>query len=164
MTIPQPIPFKQSPNYRHGRRGEVVKYLVIHAMAGFYEPTVARFMTPMGQESVSAHYLIGQQGQLLQMVHEFDEAWACCGGNPITISIEHEDRNLCMKQNNWWTQIEWDTSIALAADICRRNKLPATAIIGHNSPILHALGNNHSCPGPYWPMNMYQQAVVNLLT
>lgn len=155
------IKFIPSPNYFTGRRSKTVTHVVIHAMAGFYRPTIDRFQNRASK--VSAHYCVSLHGETVQMVHEQDEAWHACNANPFTIGIEHEDGNLCLKNGHWITAELWDASTKLTADICHRHSIPVANIIGHNDPLMRKYGNNHACPGPFVDFNKYRADVTSIL-
>lgn len=145
-------------------------------MQGSFEGSRATFMKNTGKGRVSAHYLISKTGQLLQMVKDEMAAWHVCNANPFCIGIEHEDAfftrlgggkvqltRTCMNDPNWATPIELQTSAKLTASLIKKYNLPQDkleeVVIGHNSPILKKYGNNHPCPGPYFPWTKYYELV-----
>lgn len=137
--------FQASPNFSQGRRGLVVKYLVIHAMAGTYLGTIQWFLNK--RSGVSAHYCISQKGEVVQMVKESDRAWHVGKANALSIGIELEDAGRCLKDTSWITPELYQAALKLAADICTRNKIPVTNVIGHNDPVMRKYGNDHADPG-----------------
>lgn len=75
-----------SPNYS-SRNGSKITNIVIHHTDSFnLDGTVAWFKNPASQ--VSAHYVLGLDGSLVQMVHDGDKAWHCYANNAYTIGIE----------------------------------------------------------------------------
>lgn len=167
------IPYVQSPNFKKGRRGQKINYLVIHTMQGSYEGTRAWFLNQRSQ--VSAHYILSKRGDITQMVKEEDSAWHCSMANPITIGIELEDMSKVKDANgkihtktsqndpHWLTVVELDVAASLAADICHRHGLSVKNIIGHNDPILKRYGNNHEDPGPFFDMPKFREIVTKKL-
>lgn len=152
------IPFKQSPNYHKGRYAKI-KYIVIHAMVGWYKYTTETlFMTP---GRTSAHYSVSMNGDVIQQVHDQDTAYHVCRANPFCIGIEHEDGGACMKNGKWITPELWKASVKLTADLCIRYGIPVCNIIGHEDPLLRPYGNTHVDPGPYFHMREYQLSVQN---
>lgn len=61
-----------TPNFTHGRDGEVPRAIVLHTTAGSYESAIAWFANP--ESKVSSHYLVGLNGRVAQFVDERDTA------------------------------------------------------------------------------------------
>jgi N-acetyl-anhydromuramyl-L-alanine amidase AmpD len=82
-----PIP---ESNYTIGREGERVEFIVDHWTVVMFEGAIRRFKDPSSQ--LSAHYVIGQDGRIAQLVSEADTAYHA--GNYLmnlrSIGIEHE--------------------------------------------------------------------------
>lgn len=74
-----------SPNYGV-RRSKVDKIIIHHTNAKTIESTLEWFKDPKSQ--CSAHYLIGTDGRIVQMVDVRDVAWHCYGNNSKSIGIE----------------------------------------------------------------------------
>ena len=131
---------KPSPNHWEGRKGYKPELVVIHVMDGSLTGTDSWFANPSSQ--VSAHYGIGQNGEVHQYVKEEDGAWhAGRVSNPIakllklginpnnyTIGIEHEGNAF----TTWTPEIK-NASASLIRDICTRWNIPIDRdhIIGH---------------------------------
>lgn len=62
-----------SPNYEFGRRGLVVRYVVLHTTEGSGQGSVDWLRNPATQ--VSAHYVVMEDGRLVAMVGEEHTAW-----------------------------------------------------------------------------------------
>lgn len=173
-------PFQQSPNYKKGRGSSAVCYVIIHTMSGFFEGTKTWFMNPKSQ--VSAHYLVGKKGQVLQMVKEEDRAWHVGTANPVSIGIEMEDASFYIDSKtgakklkgacpghrltfdpNWYTLTQLDTTAQLTAEILHRHKLPVSRVIGHNDPIMRRYNNNHVDPGTAFPWEKFRKMVQTKL-
>jgi len=73
--MPKPTyDFKQSPNYKLGSASRKITAIVIHYTGSMnMDGTVSWFLNPAAK--VSAHYVVGREGQVLQMVHDQDVAW-----------------------------------------------------------------------------------------
>lgn len=145
-------------NFRSGRRGYRPEAIVIHVMDGTLVGTDAWFST--AASGVSAHYGIGNWGEVHQYVKEADSAfhagtvvnptWAELkreGGkvvnpNLYTIGIEHEGRGL---STAGWPAAMRAASVALVADIARRWDIPIDArhIIRHRA----IRSSKPNCPG-----------------
>jgi len=143
--------FVKSP-YWQSRNGKPVDGVVIHTTVGFYEGTIAYFQK--NDRSVSSHYVVSLTGDITQMVGE--EVGANHAGltsnpsNPIykgynpnwnTIGIENaDDKNPAGADRT----NQLPALIALVADICKRNGIPADRdhICGHRE-----LYDKKTCPG-----------------
>lgn len=64
---------KPSPNFAPGRGGAAVRAIVIHKSEGSLASCISWFETPSSQ--VSAHYVIGLDGSVTNMVNPDDTAW-----------------------------------------------------------------------------------------
>lgn len=105
-----------SPNHYNGRNGLAITHITLHIMVGRLAGTDSVFQHPGG---ASAHYGIGENGDIHQYVSENDGSWsdANYASNNSTISIEHEggmDGVPC-------TRACMDSSARLCADIARRH-------------------------------------------
>ena len=82
-----PLP---ASNFMVGRLGNPVALIVDHWMAGSFASALARFQNPASQ--VSAHYLIGTDGRIAQVVNDDDTAFHAgdFSVNLLSIGIEHE--------------------------------------------------------------------------
>jgi N-acetylmuramoyl-L-alanine amidase len=82
-----PIP---ESNYTIGREGERIELIVDHWTVVMFEGAIRRFKDPNSQ--LSAHYVIGQDGRVAQLVSEGDTAYHAgnYGVNLRSIGIEHE--------------------------------------------------------------------------
>jgi len=158
-----------------GRDGLKPRWVILHGTAGgtSAQAIASYFQSTQGSDNpVSAHYVIGQDGQIVQCNDEGDGAWANgvvttghdpwwnVDGNPnpnnVTISIEHvkpDDANATDL-----TPAQKAASFALIADICQRNGIPmrwadsSGGITGHYSmdPV-----NRARCPGTYPWSDLY---------
>jgi N-acetyl-anhydromuramyl-L-alanine amidase AmpD len=152
-----------------GRYGLKPRWVILHGTAGgtSAQAIATFFQSTQGSNNpVSAHYVIGQDGQIAQCNDEADGAWAngvvTAGHDPwwsdsdnpnpnnVTISIEHckpDDANATAL-----TPAQQASSFWLTKDICARNGIPMRAadasggITGHYSidPI-----NRARCPGAF---------------
>lgn len=76
--------------HRSFRAGRLIDHIVIHyTTSRNIEDTIQHFMS--GEPRVSAHYVIGQDGELVQMVPDDMAAWhaGVPGMNARSIGIEH---------------------------------------------------------------------------
>lgn len=82
-------PIPQS-NHNEGREGNKVEIIVDHWTVVMFEGAVRRFKDPASR--LSAHYIIGQDGRIAQLVSEDDTAYHAgrYDVNLRSIGIEHE--------------------------------------------------------------------------
>jgi N-acetylmuramoyl-L-alanine amidase len=67
------LEFIASPNYRAGRRKPITALVIHYTASLFIESTINWFTRK--ESSVSAHYVVGRDGRVVQMVREEDVAW-----------------------------------------------------------------------------------------
>ena len=82
-----PVP---ASNYTVGRDGSSVELIVDHWTVVMFEGAIRRFLNPAS--ILSAHYVIGQDGRVFQLVREEDTAFhaGVYEVNQRSIGIEHE--------------------------------------------------------------------------
>ncbi len=127
-----------SPNFGARRDGLVVDSLILH-YTGMETGAAAEAWLCDTASSVSAHYIVHEDGRVVQMVREADRAWhagqsfwqGCRDMNSCSIGIEivnpgHEGG----MPNFQDAQIE--AVIALAKDIIERNGIVAERVLGHS--------------------------------
>ncbi|HEX8153636.1 MAG TPA: N-acetylmuramoyl-L-alanine amidase [Thermoanaerobaculia bacterium] len=109
-------------NYAAGRSATVT-HVAEHIAQGGYAGTIAWFKDCAA--SVSAHYVVrSSDGQVTQMVREYDTAWHVAGHNSYSIGIEHEGY---AENCAWYTTAMYNGSSALTRDIADSNGIPRTA-------------------------------------
>ncbi|MBI4137020.1 N-acetylmuramoyl-L-alanine amidase [Candidatus Roizmanbacteria bacterium] len=130
---------KQTSNYSILNNRKILG-VVLHITEGTVESTINWFRSV--ESGVSAHYLVGKDGQVYQFVREEDIAWSNGrinkpswnllpkdqNGNTHTISVEHEGYS-----TDVWPEKQKQASADLIKDICVRNNLPIDRehIVGH---------------------------------
>ncbi|CAF4175203.1 unnamed protein product [Adineta steineri] len=145
-----------SPHFNRGRSGQAITCLVLHGTAG--GGTVSWFQNPTSK--VSAHYVVEQDGSVVQMVSEDDTAWhngvvttnSVFYGRPNPnlwcIGIEFS-RNI--QNNNIMPEVQIASGVRLVADIKRRYK-------GINIYTHDQFSVGRTCPGPSFPLARFQNA------
>lgn len=141
--------FIQSPNFTKGRK-KTIKGIVLHTIVGTDSSAIAWFKNPASQ--VSAHYVIGNDGSVTQMVKDEDTAWhagrtsnntTIFSGNPNdeTIGIEHDDGG---DPNSIRSDALYNASQSLVRDLCTKHGIPMDRehIVGHRE-----IYGVKSCPG-----------------
>lgn len=154
-------------NFFSNRGGARPRWIVVHGTGGgsSAQGTALYFQgTQNTQNPVSSHYVIGQDGVIVQCVREADGAWAngylsaghdpwwtgAINPNNLTISIEHVKPAL--DNSTALTVPQMNASFRLIENICDRWGIPKRAadanggITGHYS--LDPLTRSR-CPGAY---------------
>jgi len=131
-----PVP---SSNYDVGRGGERVSFIVEHWTDARLDSAIARFMNP--QSRVSAHYIVAQDGRVLQFVSEDDTAFHAgeYGANQRSIGIEHEASGMMPPTDALYT-----ASARLHADIASRYSL---TLVANQTLVPHSAIVPTQCPG-----------------
>jgi len=138
--------------------------VVIHTMEGSFQGTIAWFKTPNRSVPTAAHYLIGKDGSICQMVPDDKKALhagssTSPGWNDRSIGLEHEgwaDRGA-----EQWTEELLRASAKVTAAMCKKFNIPCdrTHVLGHSE----VPGVSHHDPGPTWPWEMYMTYVKEAL-
>lgn len=159
-------------NYRVGRRrGAVVDRIVIHITAGGpnINGTIGWFQNgdrtdpKTGKRSgpSSSHYIVGRDGEVVQMVRNADTAYHASSANARSIGIEH-NANKPYRLNRRDlppTDSQYEASARLVAWLCAQYGIPADRehIVGH---IEASPRDNHDCPSSYWDWDRYMACVA----
>jgi hypothetical protein len=133
-----------SPNYTAGRSGKI-EFIVCHWMAGTLASADSVFQNTTRQ--TSAHYGVGQGGNVHQYVKESDTAWHSRQVNPVSIGIEHEGGPTIPI-----TDSVYDTSAELIASIWKRIG-KTVPLVKHNSFVAT------QCPGTLDLDRLYRLAL-----
>jgi len=145
-----------TPNYTPGRAGRKPIAIVNHITAGYYPGALTWMQNPAAK--VSSHYLVLQNGRILQLVKDEDTAWAngivnrpnwplYDGTNPnrYTLSIEHENIS-----GGGLTEAQYQATLWLHKRLIKRWDIPINrdTIIGHDK--LDTVDRPND-PGPNFP-------------
>lgn len=152
-----------SPNY--SKRKASVSLIVIHITDGQpnIDRSVARFQKP--QTKASAHFVIGQLGEIRQLVLLGDCAWHDSGRNSISVGIEHVARSPGELNDNDeglpLTHLQLRASARLVAWLLKRFSLPISAVVPHcSSPTTtHTDCGKDIADGGIWPWAEYRQLI-----
>mgnify|MGYP002145562386 CR=1 FL=1 len=147
-----------SPNYS-SRSGTSVSAVTIHTTQGSYAGSISWFQNTSSQ--VSAHYVIrSSDGQITQMVREYNKAWHVGSENPYTIGIEHEGY---VSQTGWYTTAMYNASSALVKDICKDNNIdPKTCYKGASSADVSVLSTSIKIKGhQHFPNQTHTDPGIN---
>jgi len=150
-------------NYTKGRKaGVAIDRVVIHITASKndYDKTVKNwFQNPkqlMGKHKkrvrVSAHYIVGRGGEVVQMVAHGDTAHHANNANWRSIGIEH---NATTTADHAPTDAQYRCSAKLVAWLCAQLGIPAdrTHVLGHSE--VDTRTTHTSCPNSVWDWNTY---------
>lgn len=150
-------------NFSVGRKaGVAVDRIVIHTTdgAGRTEGTIGWFQNPDQRDRNnqprrgSSHYIVGRDGEVVQMVRNADTAYHASRANWRSIGIEHET-----SQTLHVTEAEFIASAWLVAWLCAQYGLPAdrTSIVGHHE--ISPQDHHDDCPGQGWDWDRYMELV-----
>lgn len=152
-----------TPNFTpaHDRH---VDLIVIHVAETSLWGTVKTLRDPARE--ASAHFVVGGDGEVVQLVDPNDVAWHAGNRavNERSIGIEHEGFSYVRGSI---TQTELEASARLVAWLCARYgiSIDRKHIIGHDEvpdpyhPGEFGGADHHTDPGPYWPWDEYMQLV-----
>jgi N-acetyl-anhydromuramyl-L-alanine amidase AmpD len=153
-----------SSNYTVAHRAHdyPIDMIVIHDIEGTAGSAILAFQNP--SRRASAHYVVGYDGSITQMVLEKDIAWHAGNWdyNTRAIGIEHAGYAY---GTNLYTMAEYNASAQLIASICSRWGVPMDRahVIGHYqvpdpyNPGLYGGYSHHTDPGPNWNWTYYMQ-------
>jgi V8-like Glu-specific endopeptidase len=152
-------------NYSKSTGPRTIRRVVIHITDGgrAINGTVGWFQNPAAK--VSAHYIVGQDGEVVQMVRENDVAWHASGANGNSIGIEHVANTRGLKP----TEAEYCASAALVRYLCEKYGLAmehvdadhwgpdVTGIQGHSEA--DPKTGHKGCPNAAWDWDYFMQLV-----
>jgi N-acetylmuramoyl-L-alanine amidase len=126
---PPAVRIEASPNFDARRPNLVVLH---HTSNGSLDRALATLTDPA--RKVSAHYLIGRDGDILRLVEEKDRAWhagaSWWGGNTdvnsASIGIELDNDGF-----EPFADAQIDALLRLLAEITRRYGIPGANVVGH---------------------------------
>jgi N-acetyl-anhydromuramyl-L-alanine amidase AmpD len=122
-----------APSPNHEPRRPVI--IVLHATEqGSAEQSLRTLQTANRGGKVSAHYLVGDDGRIYQLVADGDRAWHAGGGswgtitdlNSASIGIEIDN-----EVGEAYTEAQIAALLRLLEDLCARLDIPKTQVIGH---------------------------------
>ncbi|MEW2218372.1 peptidoglycan recognition family protein [Streptomyces sp. NPDC006990] len=128
--------------------------VIVHVTQGSAAAAVKVFRDP--EHRAAAHYIVCQDGQIIQMIRELDVAFHAANKeyNERSIGVEHEG---WIDRPQDFTDAMYRSSARLTAGICSRYGFPADRrhIIGHNE----VPGADHTDPGRHWDWDKYLRMV-----
>jgi V8-like Glu-specific endopeptidase len=155
-------------NYRSVSAPREINEIVIHITDGGRRigGTIGWFQNPDQRNArnqpihVSAHYVVGQDGEVVQMVRNNDVAWHASSANSHSIGIEHVANTRGLNP----TEDEYRGSAALVAWLCSQYSLPLdrSHILGHAEADPHT--SHTACPNAVWDWDHYMDCVREAAT
>ena len=136
-----------------------VDRVVIHTVQGSLQSALAWFAKPGRDVPTAAHYVIGEDGEIVQMVPDDKKALHAgsktqAGWNDRSIGIEHAG---WVDDGKPPTEAMLAASAKVTAIMCHKFGIPAdrTHVIGH----VEVPGATHTDPGKEWPWDHYMALV-----
>ena len=124
------------------RNGSPIDAIVLHyTTSRNLEGSISWFKNPASE--VSAHYIVGLDGSIVQLVKDGDKAWHCFGFNTTSIGIEH-----VAQAGDRLTPAQERASAALLRWLIREYKISGGRIYGHRWNPVKPGGT--PCPGDLW--------------
>ncbi|PWI15410.1 N-acetylmuramoyl-L-alanine amidase [Streptomyces sp. Act143] len=131
-----------------------IDMVVIHVTQGSIASAVKAFQDPGHQ--AAAHYIVGRDGRVTQMIRELDVAYHAGNRdyNERSVGIEHEG---FVDRPEDFTDEMYAASARLTARVCARYGIPVDRehIIGH----VEVPGTDHTDPGEHWDWDRYMKLV-----
>jgi N-acetylmuramoyl-L-alanine amidase len=132
------LEFIASPNYRPGRRKPITALVLHYTDSLTLDSVVGWFARP--EAAMSAHYLVGRDGRIVQMVREEDVAWHAGRSamyphekpprepnvNDFSIGIELVG---CM--DSFFTDRQLASFYELLAQLVAKYHIPPERVVGH---------------------------------
>jgi N-acetyl-anhydromuramyl-L-alanine amidase AmpD len=154
-------------NYSKSASPRTIRRVVIHITDGGrnINGTIGWFQDPSAH--VSAHYIVGLDGEVVQMVLENDMAWHASRANGDSIGIEHVANTRGLKP----TETEYCASAALVRYLCDKYQLAMdhvdaahwgpniTGIQGHSEA--DPKTGHKGCPNAVWDWDYFMSLVTS---
>jgi len=165
-SVPAPtfVPASRA-NYAPAKRPlSAIRLVVVHIAEGTSRSAISWFRDPRAR--ASAHYVVGRDGAITQMVRDRDVAWHAGNGwvNRHSLGVEHEGYT---DVPGTVTDAEYRASAQLVAALLQRSRLAIDRrrVIGHDEvpdpvhPWLRGGFSHHTDPGRYWDWPRYMAYV-----
>jgi hypothetical protein len=130
------VDYVPSPNQNRRQRGTITAIVVHATESATTESAVNWFLTPKSQ--VSAHYVVGRTGQIVQMVDDTQRAWhagvseldGATGVNEFSVGIEIVNLN---NGKDPYTDAQYESVAAIIRHIREQYEVPDSRIVSHES-------------------------------
>lgn len=143
-------------NWRRADRPDdyAIDRVVVHVTQGSLASAVRVFQDP--SHRAAAHYLVGKDGSVTQMIRELDVAYHAGDRayNERSVGIEHEG---FVDRPADFTAAMYAASARLTASVCGRYGIPVDRehVVGH----VEVPGTDHTDPGPHWDWDRYIELI-----
>lgn len=155
------VEWRESPNWDLRPKGCGPELVVVHATEGAFPHDLA-WLRRLGSK-VSAHYYIGRDGRIVQLVKESRRAWHAgisryhgrTGVNDFSLGVEMEN------DGRPYTAQQYDALGWLAADISTRRGIALDHFVGHSdvSGVSVRPDPKHD-PGAHFDWSAFQRAFI----
>jgi N-acetyl-anhydromuramyl-L-alanine amidase AmpD len=143
-----------------------IRQIIIHITDGGanINGTISWFRNPVREGrpvEVSAHYIVGRDGEVVQMVRENDVAWHAGSANGESIGIEHNARAPGRGKDALYpTAAQYCSSAALVRWLCARYGVPLDRvhILGHAEA--DPSTRHQGCPNSVWNWDYHMSMVA----
>jgi N-acetylmuramoyl-L-alanine amidase len=143
-----PTQWQPSPNFNERRPDHVV----IHYTGADHAADALRMLTSP-QARVSAHYLVGRDGTIVQLVDERQRAWhagVSAWGSSFDVNSSSIGIELDNNGREPYPPLQIDALLSLLADLRQRYRLPAANFLGHSD----VAPRRKIDPGPLFPWRL----------
>jgi N-acetyl-anhydromuramyl-L-alanine amidase AmpD len=156
--------FVPASSFRAGGDNRAINRVVIHITDGgsSIEGPISWFQNPAS--GVSAHYIVGLNGEVVQMVRDRDIAWHANNANGDSIGIEHCARAPGAQSPSdpglMPTPLQYAASGVLVRWLCEQYGIPMDRdhILGHSEADTRT---THSrCPNAVWDWDYYMDMLT----
>jgi len=144
-----------NPGYQSRGRTREIDMVVLHTVEGSAAGAVNYMQGNSEGRRVSAHYVVGRDGSITQMVRDRDTAWHVRGYNSRSIGIEHGG----YAARNQWTMAQYEASAAITRWVCDTYGIPKDR--EHIVPHSQLDPARRSDPGRYFDWELYMDLVRN---
>jgi outer membrane protein OmpA-like peptidoglycan-associated protein len=175
---PQASRFVLAKYYGKSQKPRTIRRIVIHITDGGsnINGTVSWFQYMLGKDGkpavdrkeklikASAHYIVGQDGEVVQMVRENDVAYHAGSANSDSIGIEHVARKpKTFNQTDKGlspSQTQYCSSAALVRWLCQKYRIPINRvyILGHAEADPET--SHKACPNSVWNWDYFMKLVT----
>jgi len=161
---PDATRFVPAASFRASGSDRTINRVVIHITDGGsnINGPISWFQNPAS--GVSAHYIVGQNGEVVQMVRDRDIAWHANSANGDSIGIEHCARAPQAQGPNdpglMPTPLQYEASAALVQWLCDQYGIPVDRdhILGHSEADPNTTHVN--CPNAVWDWDYYMDILA----
>lgn len=159
-----------SPSPNFSKRKDPISTIVIHITDGQADITKAVDRMRKSESQVSAHFMVGRAGEVVQMVQLENSAWHATKANSYSIGIEHCARSPGELSKTDLglpvTDEQYSSSAKLVAFLCKKRAIAVDRdhILGHcelKNPDGSFISTHRDCPNKIWDWDRYMDLIKN---